>query len=230
MDGYNVMVNEINELFDKVVEEQEAIRKSELQLLQSQIKPHFLYNTFDAISSLALMNKNKEVYEAILALGSLYRTNLNSGNEIIEIQEEIEAVKNYIKILKIRYDDIFDANIDVDERTLKMQIPKLTLQPIVENALYHGLKPKGGHGIIDVSVKLEGPDVVIKVRDDGVGMSRETVQKIMEKSGSFGIRGTVERLRIFYMRENIMEIKSEPGKGTTVILRVPAESGDDENE
>ena len=231
MDGYNVMVNEINELFAKVVEEQETIRKSELQLLQSQIKPHFLYNTFDAISSLALMNKNKEVYEAILALGSLYRTNLSSGNEVIEMGEEIEAVKNYIKILKIRYDDIFDANIDVDRRALKMQIPKLTLQPIVENALYHGIKPKGGHGTIDISVLLEGRDLVIKVCDDGVGMSLETVQKIMEKSGgSFGIRGTIERLRIFYMRNNIIEIQTELGKGTTVILRVPAAAGDDANE
>ena len=162
MDGYNVMVNEISELFSKVVEEQETIRKSELQLLQSQIKPHFLYNTFDAISSLALMNKSKEVYEAMLALGSLYRTNLNSGNEVITIDEEIEAIKNYIKILKIRYDDKFDANIDLDDKARRMQIPKLTLQPIVENALYHGIKPKGGHGTIDISVRHKNSEVVIK--------------------------------------------------------------------
>lgn len=228
MDGYNVMVNEINELFNKVVKEQETIRKSELQLLQSQIKPHFLYNTFDAISSLALMNKSKEVYEAMLALGSLYRTNLNSGNEVIKIGEEIEAIKNYIKILKIRYDDTFDANIQVDERASKMQIPKLTLQPIVENALYHGIKPKGEHGDIDISVQLENGDVVIKIGDDGVGMSQETAEKIMTKSSqSFGIRGTVERLRIFYMRTDIMKIQTELGKGTTVILRLPAVTGED---
>ncbi len=228
MDGYNVMVNEINELFNKVVEEQEIIRRSELQLLQSQIKPHFLYNTFDAISSLALMNKNKEVYEAMLALGSLYRTNLNSGNEVISIGEEIEAIKNYIKILKIRYDDKFDANISLDEKTKKMQIPKLTLQPIVENALYHGIKPKEGPGIIDISVKYKNSEVVIKIKDNGVGMTSETADKIMKKSnGSFGIHGTVERLRIFYMRNDIMDISSKLGMGTTVTLTVPAIIGED---
>jgi two-component system sensor histidine kinase YesM len=222
-EGYNVMVDEINVLFDRVVDEQEQIRKSELSLLHSQIKPHFLYNTFDAISSLALMNKNKEVYEAILALGSLYRTNLSKGNEVISIGEEIGAVENYIKILKIRYDDIFAADIEVDARVRDMLIPKLTLQPIVENALYHGIKPKGEKGSIRIKAALEGANVVICIADDGVGMSREKVDKIMAgDSQSFGVRGTIERLRIFYMRTDVMRIETEVGKGTVVTITIPA--------
>jgi len=222
-EGYNVMVDEINVLFDRVVEEQEQIRKSELNLLHSQIKPHFLYNTFDAISSLALMNKNQEVYEAILALGSLYRTNLSKGNEVIRIREEIEAVKNYIKILKIRYEDIFTADIEMDERVGDMLIPKLTLQPIVENALYHGIKPKEEKGRIRISAHLLGTDVIIRVEDDGVGMSREKLDKIMTGDPqSFGVRGTIERLRIFFMRDDVMRIETEIGKGTNVIITIPA--------
>ena len=222
-EGYNVMVDEIHELISKVVEEQEMIRKSELKLLQSQIKPHFLYNTFDAISSLALMNKNREVYEAMLALGSLYRTNLSSGNEVIRISDEVEAVRNYIKILKIRYDDVFTANIHVDERACPMLIPKLTLQPIIENALYHGIKPKGEPGNIDVNIAVEGEELVIKIRDDGVGMHPGMADKLLKGgSGSFGLRGTIERLRIYYMRQDVVAIQSVPGKGTSVIIRVPA--------
>jgi len=222
-EGYNVMVDEINVLFDRVVDEQEQIRKSELNLLHSQIKPHFLYNTFDAISSLALMNKNKEVYEAILALGSLYRTNLSKGNEVIRIREEIEAVKNYIKILKIRYEDIFTADIEMDARVGDMLIPKLTLQPIVENALYHGIKPKEGKGRIRIGAGLEGTDVVIHIEDDGVGMSPEKVDKIMTGDPqSFGVRGTIERLRIFFMRSDVMRIDTGIGKGTKVTITIPA--------
>lgn len=222
-EGYNVMVDEINVLFDRVVDEQEQIRKSELNLLHSQIKPHFLYNTFDAISSLALMNKNKEVYEAILALGSLYRTNLSKGNEVIHIREEIEAVKNYIKILKIRYDDIFTADIRMDTRVGDMLIPKLTLQPVVENALYHGIKPKGEKGRIRISADLKGTDVVIRIEDDGVGMSAEKVEKIMSGDPqSFGVRGTIERMRIFFMRDDVMRIDTQIGKGTIVTITIPA--------
>ena len=222
-EGYNVMVDEINVLFDRVVDEQEQIRKSELKLLHSQIKPHFLYNTFDAISSLALMNKNKEVYEAILALGSLYRTTLSKGNEVIRIAEEIEAVKNYIKILKIRYDNIFTADIEMDPRVRDMLIPKLTLQPIVENALYHGIKPKGEKGRIRISAVLDGTDICIRIEDDGVGMSAEKVDKVMAGDPlSFGVRGTIERLRIYYMRIDVMRIETEIGKGTTVSITIPA--------
>jgi two-component system sensor histidine kinase YesM len=222
-EGYNVMVDEINVLFDRVVDEQEEIRKSELKLLQSQIKPHFLYNTFDAISSLALMNKNQEVYEAILALGSLYRTSLSRGHDVISIEEEIEAVKNYIKILQIRYEDTFSSTIDVDERVNHMLIPKLTLQPIVENALYHGIKPTGRKGHIHISAQLDGEYVVIRIADDGVGMSEETEHKILTRNSlNFGIRGTIERLRIFFISQDVMRIESTLGKGTTVIITIPA--------
>lgn len=222
-DGYNMMVNEIKVLFNKVVEEQEQIRQSELRLLQSQIKPHFLYNTFDAISSLALMNKNREVYEAMLALGSLYRTNLSRGNEVISIREEIEAVKNYIKILQIRYDDSFSSVIDMDERAKRMLIPKLTLQPLVENAIYHGIKPKGEKGNLRIQVKLTDEDVEIRIEDDGVGMDQATVNMILTGENShFGVRGTIERLRIFYMRPDVMRFETKPGVGTAVIITIPA--------
>ena len=152
-DGYNIMISEIQILINKVVEDQKIKRKAELDVLQAQIKPHFLYNTFDAISSLALMGRNDEVYKVMKALGSYYRISLSKGSEVITIGEEIEVVKNYLTIQQVRYGDIFTVSYDIDEVAKKFNILKLILQPIVENAIYHGIKPKGEKGNINISAK-----------------------------------------------------------------------------
>jgi two-component system sensor histidine kinase YesM len=226
-DAYNIMITEIKNLINKVVHEQRIKRKAELNVLQAQVKPHFLYNTFDAISSLALLGKNDEVYKVMKFLGSYYRVSLSKGSEVISIKDEINVVKNYMSIQHIRYGDIFDIHYEIDERAVQYKVPKLILQPLVENSLYHGIKPKGEKGNIIVRVRYLDNFVELSVEDDGVGMKKEDINKILngdhekdEKSG-FGIRGTIERIKIFYGINNPVAIESSKN-GTKIIIRIPA--------
>lgn len=231
-DGYNLMTEEIKSLLQKVVEEEKMKRKAEMDILQAQIKPHFLYNTFDSISALALMGRNEDVYKMMTALGSFYRISLSKGREIITISEELETVRSYLDILKIRYDQVFTASYDLDEKLSSFKIVKLVLQPFVENALYHGIKLKGEHGKILIKTWREDDKIKLMVMDDGIGMEQEQVDSILEDiksnrdSASFGIKGTVQRLRLFYGYENVCSIISRKGAGTKVIITIPIpESG-----
>ena len=225
-DGYNIMIQQIQELLERSVAEQKIIRKTELEVLQAQIKPHFLYNTFDAISSLALAGRSNDVYTVMKSLGSYYRISLSKGNQIITIREEIETVKNYLTIQQIRYGDIFSAIFQVDEELADLPVLKLVLQPLVENALYHGVKPKGEKGVITIRVRREQENMELIVEDDGVGMDQSKLAEIMnplhEKDrSSFGLQGTIERLRIFYGREDIFKIESAAGEGTVITISIP---------
>lgn len=232
-DGYNIMISEIQNLINRVVEDQKVKRKAELDVLQAQIKPHFLYNTFDAISSLALSGRNDEVYKVMKALGSYYRISLSKGSEVITIGEEVEVVKNYLTIQQVRYGEIFDVKYNIDERAKKFKILKLVLQPLVENALYHGIKPKGEKGTITISVRYFEEAVVITIEDDGVGMEEEDIHRIIEgshsdKKTSFGLKGTIERLRIFYSEKDLFMVESTKDLGTKVIINIPVR-GENEN-
>lgn len=225
-DGYNIMIEEIQTLIDKIIKEQKVKRKAELNVLQEQIKPHFLYNTFDAISALSLSGQNKEVYNVTKALGSYYRTSLSKGSEVISIAKELEIVENYLVIQKVRYGDMFAVEFDVDENVNDYKMLKLTLQPLVENALYHGIKNKGENGVIRVSAKLGDDCVKLVVEDDGIGMEQEDIDKITgdkasDKAFSFGLRGTIERLRIYYGCDDVLSIESVKGCGTKVIITIP---------
>ena len=196
--------------------------------MQAQIKPHFLYNTFDAISSLALSGRNNEAYRALKALGSYYRTSLSRGSEVITIAEELDVVKNYLTIQQLRYGDIFTANYDIDERAKKYKILKLVLQPLVENALYHGIKLKGESGNINISAKYSEDFITLTVEDDGIGMSEEVLKKIIQgryddTKVSFGLKGTIERLRIFYRVNDLFSIESKEYYGTKVVISIPIE-------
>jgi two-component system, sensor histidine kinase YesM len=229
-DGYNIMISEIEKLINRVVEEQKIKRQVELNVLQAQIKPHFLYNTLDTMGYLALSGKSDEVYEAIEALGSYYRTSLSKGSEVISIREEIEIVKNYLTLQKFRYGDTFDVNYEIDERVYEYKILKLVLQPLVENALYHGIKPKGEKGNIIVTTKFEDDLIKISVADDGIGMTDEELAKIIDGSLdnnnlSFGLRGTIERLKIFYGISDVYSIESRKRYGTRVTLKIPIIEG-----
>lgn len=226
-DAYNIMITEIQNLIDKIVKEQKIKRKAELDILQAQIKPHFLYNTFDAISSLALSGKNEQVYQLMKFLGSYYRISLSKGREVITINEEIEVVKNYMSIQHVRYGDIFDIEYDINENVLNFKIPKLVLQPLVENSLYHGIKPKGEKGHILIRARYLPPNIELSVIDDGVGMDEEIASNILNNNGentkpSFGLRGTIERLKIYYGVNNPVTIRSKKYEGTEVIINIPA--------
>jgi two-component system sensor histidine kinase YesM len=229
-DGYNIMVYEIEKLINRIIEEQKVKRKAELSVLQAQVKPHFLYNTLDAMGYLALSGKCDEVYDALEALGEYYRTSLSKGREVITVGEEIEIVKNYFLLQKLRYGDIFADTYEIDERVLNFKILKLVLQPIAENALYHGIKPKGEYGIIKLTVELIDNLINISIEDDGVGMTEEELDKVVSdkidnNNLSFGLRGTIERLRIFYGTSDVYEIKSRKRYGTKVNITIPIEEG-----
>lgn len=228
-EAYNIMITEIQNLIRRVVDEEKIKRKAELDILQAQIKPHFLYNTFDAISSLALSGQNDQVYKVMKSLGSYYRISLSKGSEVITIAEEVDVVKNYMAIQQVRYGEIFALHYDIDERATHYKILKLVLQPLVENALYHGIKPKGDKGNITVRVKYKELYVELTVEDDGVGMSEEAISSLLSdqcaaaQKTSFGLRGTIERLKIFYGINDPVSIESEKYGGTKVIIRIPVE-------
>lgn len=224
--GYNDMIEQIDQMLKRIIEEQNTIRKAELNTLQAQIKPHFLYNTLDSITSLALSGLNDQVCDLIEALGSYYRLSVSKGREVITIGEEIEIVRNYLKIQKVRYQDVFEFQFDVDEDCFPFAIPKLVLQPLVENSLYHGIRPKGTAGTIWITVKRVEDGASISICDDGVGMSAEEIEQILhtERKGqikSFGLWGTMERLRIYYGDKGGITIESEPGQGTAITIAIP---------
>lgn len=232
---YNIMISEIQKLIQQIVEEQRIKRKTELDILQAQVKPHFLYNTLDAMRYLALSGKSEELYESLEALGSYYRISLSKGQEFITIKEEIDILKSYLLLQKLRYGDIFDVIYDIDKEAYEYKIPKLVLQPLVENSIYHGIKPKGEPGLIKICVKLKDDKIIISVEDDGVGMSEEVLNSIKSEvldlnKLSFGLKGTIKRLKLFYGTNNtsdnyniddIYSVESEKRKGTKIFIKIP---------
>lgn len=230
---YDQMVFRIGELIRHIKEEQELKRKTELKLLQAQINPHFLYNTLDTIVWLAEGKQHQEVVEMITALSSFLRIGLNNGRDFITIKEEAEHIKSYLLIQHFRYQDIMDYEIDFEEQIRDYSILKLTLQPIVENALYHGIKNCRKKGFLRISGWQEEEDILLKVEDNGIGMKPEDVSKMEHQiaGGSkevfhvgegFGIANVAERIRLNFGETYGLTIKSEYGVGTAVTVRIPA--------
>lgn len=224
--GYNQMVLKINELFEQVVIEQRMKRKYELDILHEQIKPHFLYNTFDSVGALALMNRSEDVFKIMQALGTYYRTSLHKGQEIITVEEELKIVYNYLIIQKYRYEDVFSVEYEIDKVVKTYKTLKLVLQPFVENAIYHGLKENGIGGIIKVKASKTDEYIVFHVIDDGAGMEQERLEQVLagqetDKGKSFGVYGTIERIHLTYNRNDLVTIKSQKGKGTDIMIRIP---------
>ena len=221
-DSYNNMLIEINHLIEKLLDKEKYLRRVELEAMHEQIKPHFLYNTLDMIGSLALDDNAEDVYDAIEALGVFYRNFLNKGEQEILIGDELEIIKNYLKLQKLRYGKIIEEKIVVDKGLENRKILKLILQPLVENSLYHGAIPKGELCRIYIKIKETEKDIVISITDTGVGMSNDKIKKIMETdSKSFGLKRTIERIRNFYGREDVCQLKSKPGYYFQVILYIP---------
>lgn len=219
---YNIMIRQIRKLFVDIVEEHKTKRKAELDLLQTQIKPHFLYNSLDAISSLVLSKENDIALQFVKALGQFYRLFLSNGNEEITIKEEIAMVKHYLIVQNIRLGGKFTIDINVDDRVLNFKIPRLTLQPIVENAINHGIRAKLGAGKISICTLYYEDHIILSVEDDGIGIEEEMLSNI--KNGIFtgvGLRATIERLNIYYDSENVIDIQSERGTGTRVTINIP---------
>jgi two-component system sensor histidine kinase YesM len=231
--NFNIMIGKIRELLNAKVKEQENLKKAELKALQAQINPHFLYNTLDTIVWMAEANKTGQVIEIVRALSSFFRIALSKGKDWITIRQEIEHVRSYLAIQKMRYRDILDYKIEVDEDLLDGTILKLTLQPLVENALYHGIKNKRNGGTIIVRAQSVGPNLVrLEVQDDGVGftpyklaqirdMLNDDAGEISLKEGGFGLENVHKRIKLYYGKQYGLYIQSEYLGGTQVVARIP---------
>lgn len=182
-----------------------------------QIKPHFLYNTLDSISSLVMLDRNEEAFNSLSALGIFYRTSLSNGKDMITIHEEVETVKNYLFIQKIRHGDLFEVTYHIDPDTNQIKVPKLILQPLVENSIYHGLRPAGGNGDIIVRIYVLEDKIRLMVEDTGIGMNQEQLAVLSKTTHhGMGIWATRERIRILYGDKSCFKIESERNKGTKV--------------
>lgn len=225
--AFNMMVGKIKELMAQVVSDQEQKRKSEINALQAQIHPHFLYNTLDSIIWMAESNKPKEVVLMTSALAKLLRSSIGRGEELVSIRTEIEHIDSYLKIQQMRYRNKLDYRIEIAERVQEYPIIKVVLQPIVENAIYHGIKKKRGPGRIDIVSKETDTDILLIVRDNGIGMDEATVGGLLqplsgERGGrGVGVRNVHERLRLYFGEPYGLSFESEPGEGTAVTIRLP---------
>jgi two-component system sensor histidine kinase YesM len=227
---FNIMVQKIKELLQLIIEEQQNKRKSELKALQAQINPHFLYNTLDSVIWMAEDRQHQQVIEMAAALAKLFRISISGGREIISIGEEVEHVRQYLIIQKMRYKDRLDYEICVPEDLFPYRTVKIILQPLVENAIYHGIKnsPSPGKIIIDGSICYNG--IELKVKDNGVGMSAEVLARIMEDTQGerafvrrgVGVRNVDERIKLYFGKNYGIQFFSSEGEGTEVRIRLPA--------
>lgn len=231
--SFNLMIGRIRELVNAKLREQENLKKAELKALQAQINPHFLYNTLDTIVWMAESNKTGQVIDIVRALSSFFRIALSKGKEWISLRQEIEHVSSYLTIQKMRYRDILDYKIEVEEELLDSTILKLTLQPLVENALYHGIKTKRNGGTIVVRAKRVGEEnVLLDVQDDGVGFTpyklaqlqdslAEDLDEISMGEGGFGLKNVHKRIQLYYGKEYGLSIQSQYRGGTHVSVTIP---------
>lgn len=223
---FNEMLDRIKKQMENIRSVQKQKRKYELALFQAQIKPHFLYNTLDLIYIFCQMGNAKGGAEVTKALADYYRSSLSSGREIVTIGEEIKNISSYLFIQKERYSNVINFEVQADPIIYNCEIPKMTLQPLVENAIYHGLKSKRRKGTIRVWGRKEKEMVCLAVEDDGVGMDEETKNSVLCKeeeanSTHFGLYSVHRRLQLYYGEEYGLRIESEQGKGTRILLHIP---------
>ena len=215
---------------DKQIElnrqEQIKLRDIELSLIQAQINPHFLYNTLDAIVWLIEIGKNEQAEQMVTSLSSYFRSFLSDGKDIVTVAEEKQHIQSYLEIQQVRYRDIMEYEIDIDSSIQNTKLPKMTLQPLVENAIYHGLKPKRGKGTITVTGTREGDKILLRVTDTGLGMNEEELESLrsrvsMEDSTSFGLTSSYKRLKILYGDDCKFVIDSKSQEGTSISIEIP---------
>ena len=228
--SFNHMIARIDQLIQMVYVEQENKRTAEMKSLQEQIKPHFLYNTLDTISWMARDYDAEDIVRLVDALTNMFRIGLSHGKDIITVKEEITHVSNYLYIQKIRYKDKLNYVIHVDESLYAIEVPKLILQPLVENAIYHGVKAKRGGGTITITGVPEGENLVFTVQDDGAGMPQEKVEElnrrmsersVLDEKKSFGLFYIRERIQLCYGKGYGVHVESTLGEGTRVTITLP---------
>jgi two-component system sensor histidine kinase YesM len=227
--SFNTMIGEISKLVDQVYQEQQKKREAEFRILQAQIKPHFLYNTLDTIHWMAQDKGADDIVGIVDALTRLFRISLSKGRDRIRLGEELEHVTSYLVIQKIRYAGKLDYTLDVDPTLAGVPVVKLTLQPLVENAIYHGIKEKAGPGTLKIEARRDGGALVLTVSDDGVGMEPEVLDRLGRnlqvgedpETQGFGVFSVHHRIRLAFGEGWGLTFESEPGKGTRVRVRQP---------
>ncbi len=228
------MVSTMRQLMDDIIRQEGSKRKSELDVLQSQINPHFLYNTLDSIVWMIENERYADAIVMVTSLARLFRISLSRGRNLITVGEELEHARHYMTIQKMRFKNKFTSEIKADEEVLGLQTIKLVVQPIVENAIYHGMEYADGDGTILVWAHREGGDLCIDVTDNGPGMPRELVERLLGEEGGpavptggkhgsgIGLRNVHQRIGLTYGADYGLEIESEPDEGTTIRIRLPA--------
>jgi len=225
--AFNMMVGKIKELMTQTVSDQEQKRKSEISALQAQINPHFLYNTLDSIVWMAESNKSREVVLMTSALAKLFRSSISKDDELVAIRTEIEHITNYLMIQKMRYKNKLDYHIEISELVLEYRIIKIIMQPLIENAIYHGIKMKQGPGFIRIASEETQTDIIVIIEDNGNGMDEEKLKSlllstaVMESGRGIGVRNVHERLKLYYGEKYGLTYHSVLGVGTTVYIRIP---------
>lgn len=233
---YNSMIASLNDLFERIKQDEENIRRAEMSVLQEQIKPHFLYNTLGTISYIAVEENAMRAHKALETLGSFYRNFLSKGSREISFQRELDITRDYLALQKLRYGASYEDEYEIDERALEVQVPKLILQPLVENSIYHGVRPKGELCVIRVTAKMLEDGLHVSVYDTGVGMGEEQIRKILNheladknkqdvdmSKGGFGLVGTIDRIRYYCNRNDVVQIRSEEGEFTEIEFVLPRE-------
>lgn len=224
------MARRIRKLMNDIVAEHESKRRSEFDTLQSQINPHFLYNTLDIIVWMIENEKQSEAVKVVTALARFFRISLSKGKSIIPVRDELEHVRNYLMIQHMRYKNKFTYAIEADEDVLELASLKLMLQPLVENAIYHGMEFMDGDGEILVRAWRREDDLYMSVSDNGLGMTREQVERLFQaadhtssgRGSGIGVKNVNERIKLYFGTGYGLEILSEPDEGTTVTAHLPA--------
>ena len=223
-DSFEHLVKRIQQLMEEVKNEETILRKTELKALQAQIDPHFLYNTLDSISWMCEEGRNAEAVHMVNALAKLFRISISRGQELIPIEKEVQHAECYLQIQKYRYKNQFDYEFDVQESCKEYLCNKITLQPLIENALYHGLNMID-EGHIKISIREDGDDVILDIEDNGVGMSEEQIAGLFEKENSekrgIGVKNVNDRIKIYFGDRYGITIRSELDVGTCVSIRIP---------
>lgn len=231
--GYNGMIASIKDLIERVYKLQIREREAELNALQAQINPHFLYNTLDTIFWKAERNQVPEISEMVLALSRIFRLSLNRGNELTTVAQEQELVQEYLKLQQMRFQRKLTYDIDIDPKLLDKKIPKLIIQPFVENAIIHGIEELESGGHLQINGRFEQERMIFTITDNGVGMDERKINDILARnpnqqenpvgvSGGYAIKNVLERLELYYSSNHELKFTSTPGKGTTVTINIPA--------
>jgi len=226
--NFNHMINRIHELVETVYKIQLMERNAELKALEAQINPHFLYNTLATISWAARKNGASEIVRISNSLAKFYRLVLSKGGRVITVKDEIDMVMSYLEVQKIRFREMFDAVFRLDENAMECKVLKNLLQPLVENALNHGIEPKRAHGTLIISVERRQECLVLQVIDDGVGMDDRTFKEVMagqveRSAGGYAVKNIMERLKAYYNSGHSFEVFSRPGIGSQFIITIRLE-------